>query len=326
MAEFMEIKAAADFLGNGAIEINRYESEIYDICRRGSITLQRLPSVPASGAPHRYFEQTAVAQAQFTDPRNITPSASGPNRVERSAVIKAIVGQTNLSLFDVNVTRQQGQFAYVEAKDIEDIVSGIELARASSVWSGNDTSLTIPTTNQYMGLLSQVSQQFTVAPGASIIDGIKATVAQMVANQTYKVMPSCIYVNPLLGDYIDREAKATEVTLGQMNVGTGLVVSTINTQAGALPIVPDPFLPFASTALYGFAAPPSGYRSYFVAILTEDAVEIPYVHGGDGNPNPRIFQLGLLGGLQGQYVGIKFDCVIAKGASYAHAVVAVQRP
>jgi hypothetical protein len=321
MAEFMEIKAAADFLGNGAIEINRYESEIYDICRRGSITLQRLP-----GAPHRYFEQTAVAQAQFTDPRNITPSASGPNRVERSAVIKAIVGQTNLSLFDVDVTRQQGQFAYVEAKDIEDIVSGIELARASSVWSGNDTSLTIPTTNQYMGLLSQLSQQFTVAPGASIIDGIKAAVAQMVANQTYKVMPSCIYVNPLLGDYIDREAKATEVTLGQMNVGTGLVVSTINTQAGALPIVPDPFLPFASTAQYGFSAPPSGYRSYFVAILSEDAVEIPYVHGGDGNPNPRIFQLGLLGGLQGQYVGIKFDCVIAKGASYAHAVVAVQRP
>ena len=326
MAEFMEIKAAADFLGNGAIEINRYESEIYDICRRGSITLQRLPSVPASGAPHRYFEQTAVAQAQFTDPRNISPSASGPNRVERSAVIKAIVGQTNLSLFDVDVTRQQGQFAYVEAKDIEDIVSGIELARASSVWSGNDTSLTTPTTNQYMGLLNQVAQQFTVAPGASIIDGIKAAVANMVANQTYKVMPSCIYVNPLLGDYIDREAKATEVTLGQMSVGIGLVVSTINTQAGALPIVPDPFLPFSTSAQYGFAAPPTGYRSYFVAILTEDSIEMPYVHGGDGNPNPRIFQLGLLGGLQGQYVGIKFDCVIAKGASYAHAVVAVQRP
>lgn len=326
MAQFMEIKAAADFLGNGAVEVNRYESEIYDIVRRGSITLQRLPSVPASGAPHRYFEQTAVAQAQFTDPRNIAPTASGPNRVERSAVIKAIIGQTNLSLFDVDVTRQQGQFAYVEAKDIEDIVNGIELARASSIWGGTDTSLTTPTTNQYMGLLAQVSQQFTVAPGASIIDGIKAAVAQMVANQTYKVMPSCIYVNPLLGDYIDREAKATEVTLGTMHVGIGLVVSTINTQAGALPIVPDPFLPFSSGSQFGFGAPPTGNRNYFVAILSEDAVEMPYVHGGDGNPNPRIFQLGLLGGLQGQYVGIKFDCVIAKGASYAHAVVAVQRP
>ena len=39
-----------------------------------------------------------------------------------------------------------------------------------------------------------------------------------------------------------------------------------------------------------------------------------------------LFQLGLTGNLSGQYVGIKFDAVLAKGASYNHSVVCVQRP
>src|SRR6185437_9845240 len=115
-AQLMQIAAAADFLGNGAIEINKYESEIFDIIRRTSIALQRFDRKPATGHPHRYFEQTAIAAAGFTDPRNITPTPTGPSRVERSAYIKAITNQTNLSLFDVEVTKQQGQFAQVEAK------------------------------------------------------------------------------------------------------------------------------------------------------------------------------------------------------------------
>ena len=50
------------------------------------------------------------------------------------------------------------------------------------------------------------------------------------------------------------------------------------------------------------------------------------MHGGDGNMNPRIFQLGLLANLTGQYVNVHFNAVIAKGATCAHAVVDVQRP
>jgi hypothetical protein len=53
---------------------------------------------------------------------------------------------------------------------------------------------------------------------------------------------------------------------------------------------------------------------------------MPVVHGGDGNLNPRLFQLGLLAGLQGQYVGILFDALIVKGATYAHRLVQVLRP
>src|SRR4051812_11041142 len=99
------VAAAADYLGNGAIEINKYESEIVDIIRRSSVALQRFSKMPATGHPHRYFDQTAIATGAFSDPRTIAVSATSPTRTERAAMIKAITAQTNVGLFDVDVTR-----------------------------------------------------------------------------------------------------------------------------------------------------------------------------------------------------------------------------
>ncbi|WP_024516835.1 hypothetical protein [Bradyrhizobium sp. Tv2a-2] len=328
------VKAAADFLGNGAIEINKYETEIYDIIRRNSVFLQRVDRRPANGHPHRYFEQTAIASATFTDPRNISPTPTGPTRVERSAMVKAITNQTNLSLFDVDVTRQQGQFAYVEAKDIEDIVNSVVVASASAVWTGTDTSLTSPTTTQYVSALTQISTSpnaaVAIANGASIIDGLKAQVAQMAANTTYVIRPTAIYIDPILGDYLDREAKASQLTFDKIEVVGGVKVNAIQTQIGTLPLIVDPFLGAAKTAqtvaAYGLSAVPSGFNGYYAVIVTEKDIEMAVVHGGDGNLNPRLFQLGLLAGLQGQYVAILFDNLIVKGFGYAHKLVQVIRP
>lgn len=320
------MRGNADFLGNGAIEINMYETEIFDIVRRTSIALQRFPQMPAMGQPHRYFEQTAIATAQFTDPRNITPTPSSPTRVERSAVIKALVNQTNISIFDKDVTQQQNQFAYVVAKDIEDIVNGVVVLSANAVWTGNDTSLVTPTTNQYFGLLTQITQTATIAPGSSIIDGLKAQIAAMFGNVNYTVRPSCLYMSPQLANYLDQEAKANQVTFGSAEVIGGVKVKTLSTQAGELPIIAEPYIPSASGSAYGFSAPPAGNLNYFCAILTEDLIEMPYISGNIPNQNPRLFQLGLTGNLTGQYVAIKFDLVLAKGPSYAHSIVAVQRP
>ena len=330
-AEMMSLKAAADYLGTGAIEVNEYEPVITDIVRRRSVALQRFKQVPATGQPHRYFEQTAIAQAVFSTTGGqgssaISPSPSSPTRVERSAFIKAVVNQSNIALFDKMVTQQQKKFAEVIARDIEDIISGINVTRAQGVWNGNDTSLTSPTTVQYVGLLSQITTQATIAPGASIIDGLKAEVAALFANPTYVVKPTAIYVNPVLGDYIDREARAGQITLTEIEVTSGVVVKALATQAGVLPLIGDQFLPAASGAAYGFSAPPSGNKNYFAVIITEDMVEMPYVSGETDNPNPMLFQLGLTGNLSGQFVGVMFDAVIAKAATYAHAVVAVQRP
>src|SRR3984957_16786889 len=174
------MKANADYLGNGAIEVNMYETEIFDLVRRSSPIMERIKAEPANGHPHRFFEETAIGQGVFTDPRTISYSAGGPTRQENVIYIKAMVNGSNFGLFDVQVTQQQGQFSYVEAKDVNDIISGIQVVRCQGIWQGTDTSYSSPSTIQYYGLLNQITQQETIGVGASIIDGLKAQIAKMV--------------------------------------------------------------------------------------------------------------------------------------------------
>lgn len=329
------ISASADYLGNGAIEINKYESEIVDIVRRTSPSLDRLRGrgawVPATGHPHRYFEQTAIASANATDPRSISPTPSGPTRVERSVLIKAITAQSNFSHFDVEVTRQQGQFARIEAKDIADISAAIVRKEAAMLWNGTDTSLTSATTLEWMGLVAQIvagGQIFYCNPGVSIIDTLKTSVATMVSSSTYDNRPSAFYLNPLLADKIDQEGKAFAYRFNEVEFTAGVTVRGLSTQSGILPLAPDPFITTLNNtqlAALGLNSIPSGATTaYLCAIVQEDMLELPYVNP-NGGAEPRIFQLGLLAGLQGQFVGIAYNAVVAKGAPYAHALVVVYR-
>lgn len=317
---------ATDFLGNGAIEVPFFESEIADLVRRDAVSLERFEHRRATGHPHRFLEQTAIATATWTDPRNIAPTPAGPTRVERFVPIKAMTNQTNFSLFDVEVTQQQGQFASVENLDLEDIISGIIITSGTGIWQGTDTSFSAPTTTQYFGLLGQITFQATIASGSSIVDGLKAQVAAMLAQTNFKVKPTAIYCNPIALDYLEREAKANNLVLGQVQITAGVTVKTLNTQAGELPLISEVFIPSSSGSAYGFAAPPAGLKNYYFAILTERWVHMPYISGKNDNPRPRVFQLGLASSLAGQYVGILFDTIVAKGATYAHSVVALQRP
>ena len=321
------IKAAADYLGNGAIEVNMYETEIADLVRRDSVALTRFHKVPATGHPHRYFEQTAIAQAGFTDPRNIAPTPTGPTRVERYAGIKAITAQTNFGLFDTEVTRQQGQFARVEATDVEDVTNSIIRTAGPAIWFGTDTSLTTPTTTQFVGAVNQITNKSQIALGSSIIDGMKSKVASIMANPTYKVRPTAIFLNPLLADFIDREAKAQSIQLDNVDVA-GVVVQGLRTQAGVLPLISDTDINYTTDNSYGFVAPATGNANYLAFIVTEPWVEVPVINGGGDNASllPRLFQLGLIGDLAAKYVGVYFASLIFKGASYAHAMVAVTRP
>ena len=136
--------------GAGAIEIDRYQTEITDIVRRRGIFGQRIKQVPATGHPSRFFEETAIASPSaangFVDPRNITPTLVTPTRAERSVPLKCLVSQINYNLFDLEVGAQQSQFAYLQAKDLADSVEGLLRTHDVALWNGNDTSLSAPTT------------------------------------------------------------------------------------------------------------------------------------------------------------------------------------
>src|SRR5213075_1339642 len=146
---FLDLSAAADFLGPGAVEVNRYQSEITDLVRRSNPFGQRIKQVPATGHPSRFFEQTAIrsptAAQAFVDPRNIVPTTQSPTRAERSVPLKALVSQINYNLFDLEVGSQQSQFAYLQAKDLADSVDGLMRTHDVALWAGNDTSLGTPT-------------------------------------------------------------------------------------------------------------------------------------------------------------------------------------
>ena len=321
-AQFVgDISAAADFLAPGAIEINRYQAEIFDLVRRRFVFGQRINQVPATGQPSRYFEQLAIPTAAFTDPRVIVPSATQPQRVERVVSLKALMAQINYSLFDVEVNQQQGQFAYLEAKDLTDAVDSVLKLHDTNLWTGTDTSLIVPTTSQYFGVSGQImsaTQVGAYAPGygigatASLVDGTKTAVAQMVSRQDYEVRPSAIYMNPLFADLFDQEAKTVQLYFNEVEVVPGTIVKALPTQAGVLPLVPDA----------GLSTVASGAQTQYAGIIVmEEFIEYHWLT----SPVPRVFQLGLVGNLAGQFVIIKFGAVVVKGAGYAHRIIYTAR-
>ena len=318
----MDIHAAADFLGPGAIEINMYQTEISDIVRRRGAFGQRIRQVPATGHPSRFFEQLAIvsptAAQGFVDPRNISATAGSPTRVELSVPLKALVSQINYSLFDIEVGAQQQQFAYLQAKDLADAVDGLLRTHDVALWNGSDTSLSAPTTLQYFGVAGQIvagGNVATIPTTESIVDGLKSTVATMVANASFEVRPTAIYANPVLLDLIDREMKTEfNVVLSTTQVAGGLTVKTLSTQAGDLPLIPEWALSYTGTPGSGSAVLPA-------YIVTESLIEYHWLT----DANPRVFRLGTIGSLAQQMVVVKFGAPVVKQASAAHYQVNVQR-
>jgi hypothetical protein len=323
------ISAAADFLGPGAIETNKYQSEIFDLVRRRGVLGQRINQTPATGQPSRYFEETAIPTAAATDPRVIVPVASQPQRIEQVLNLKALVAQINYSIFDVEVNQQQGQFAYLEAKDLTDAVDSVLKEHDKELWIGTDTNLIIPTTLQYFGISGQIlnaptlvvgggappgySQNLLISATGSLIDGIKTQVAKMVSRTDFEVKPSAWYSSPLFCDSIDREAKSFQLYYNETEIQPGVIVKAIPTQAGMLPLVPEPFIPIlASPGLNSVGVANQQFEGF---ILSEEFIEYHWLT----SPVPRVFQLGLLGNLAAQFVILKFGSVVAKGASYAHS-------
>ena len=224
------------FWGRAAIEVERYQTEIFDIVRRRGVFGQRIKQVPATGHPSRFFEETAIAAptaAQgFMDPRNIAPTLQSPTRVELAVPLKALVSQINYNLFDLEVTAQQSQFAYLQAKDLADAVDGLLRTHDVALWNGTDTSLSAPTTTQYFGAIGQIEaggNTVTVAKSTgNIVQTFRTAVAQMVSNSSYQVRPTAIYANPMLLDLIDQEMKVLfNVVLNTVEITAGIRVKAL---------------------------------------------------------------------------------------------------
>jgi hypothetical protein len=260
----------------------------------------------------------AAASAAFVNPRAIVPTIVQPTRIENAVPLKALVAQIDYNLFDMELGKQQSQFAYLQAKDLTDTVDGVLRTHDIALWNGTDTSMSSPTTPQYFGAIGQIAaggNSVSIPTTESIVDGLKSTIAQMLSNTNFGVRPTAIYANPVLLDLIDREMKTEfNVVLTTKNIEGGLTVKTLSTQAGDIPLIPEWTLPYTGVPGSGSAVLPA-------YIVTEDLIEYHWL----GEPNPRVFQLGMQGSLASQFAVIKFGAVVVKGASYAHYQVLVDR-
>ena len=357
-AKFTEISAAADYIGPGAVEVPLYQQEIRDLVQRRGLFGRRIKQVPATGHPSRFWEEKAGCapvpyDGKFYDPRLdealktlsveqriavkgelhrlglLTPEPHAtfdrpqaptpkPERVERYIPLKALVAQITYNLFDMELGKQQSQFAYLQAKDLTDTVENVLRTHDVALWNGTDTSLSSPTTAQYYGVAAQIAaggNTATVGTNESIVHALKSAVAEMVANTSFGVRPTAIYANPVLLDLIDREMKSEfNVALDTMVLDGGFTVKVLSTQVGDLPLIPEWTLPYTDKPGSGSAVLPA-------YIVTEDMIEYHWL----GDANPRVFQLGVPGSLASQYVVVKFGAPVVKGANYAHYQVLVER-
>lgn len=317
----IDVTAAMQFQGPGALVVDDFQKEITDALRRNSVLDGRIEYVPATGDISTYYEQNTINGGASVDPRSPSSTPTSNPRTSRGVKMKATTNQVNFGHYETIINQQQGHFTELKAKDLNDMLNGIGLHHGKMLWRGTDTNLVVPTTLQYVGLSRQITNTFSVGVGASIVSAICAKVAAMVSSETYELMPTAVYIHPLAHHYLVEEEKlaafnTTHISNLSKTTIAGLTVPAIQTAAGVLPLIPEPFIPSAVNATR------SANTDYGIAIVTEPLLEYHYV----GEKSMHLFELGTTGNLQQQYVGIKYGAPVAKGPSYAHAYGTIERP
>lgn len=305
--------AVADSMGNGYIEVPIFEKEITNLTHKRGIMLQRIVARPATGHPTRYFEQIARQNvAAFRDPRNLDTAWGEPTRREKSAFIKAVTSGIKFSHFDMEVGAQQGQFPTLKSDDLTDMVNDVLTAQDSKLWTGADTDLTSPTSNEYVGLLTQIKQTATIADSTRMAVAIRTEFARLAANKEKNVTPSLIVMNPLTLDLMEQEEEKTEnhVKFYEVEAVPGIKVRGIMTCMGVIPIVTDPFLPVTTA---------TNVATHKIVILSENLLRRFYI----GSDKVRVFEIGHQAdtSLAQKFMALQYDTIVAKGADYAHTIL-----
>jgi hypothetical protein len=321
IAASVDVAAAMQLQSPGALITDEFQKEITDTLRRSSVLEGRMTYTPATGDLSTYYEQNTINGGEAVDPRNITSTATSNPKTAHSLKMKAITNQVNFGLYDNLLGKQQNNFPELRAKDLADMLNGVGLRHGKMLWRGTDTNLMVPTTLQYVGIPKQITNTFSVGIGASIVSAICAKVAAMIASEVYELMPTAIYIHPLALHYLAEEEKLASFNsthipnLSKVTIA-GLSVQAIQTAAGVLPLIPEPFMPSTVNATR------TENTDYGFAIVTESMIEYHYV----GEKGIGLYELGTTGNLADSYVGVKFGAPVAKGPSYAHAYGVVERP
>lgn len=293
---------------------------IKDILSRDTLIRSRIKAKPEGMETFRWVEQTKLARnAAFGDPRNIAPVATDtPTRVEKLAKLKCITSRITYGMFDSALTRN-GTFGYVLEQDMRDAIVDCLGVSNTAIYNGNDTSYGTPTTSQYMGLMTAITQTATFNTGTLLTQQIKTQVAKM-GNKKFgvaKSLPTAIYVNPLTADMIDQEMenKDNNMKIYDVQITPGVIVPGIMTTAGVLPIIRDPEVTLAANATDN-----TKYDHKILLLNEELIVRHYFVDGNMSYGDPVVFKLGKVQSLVDDYVIFMADNVVVQYPDVAHCI------
>ncbi len=317
-SNFMRIDAAVADLNQGHyIEMPEFQPGMMDMLRRDYTILSRINATPATGYPSRYWEQTKLPDnSGFIDVRGGGTGYTGYSkdtldedygRVEKSLYLKAIVSGIKFTLFDKEVVQQQGQMEFLLAKDMADMTVTTLRKMNNGLWNGAATTVIDTTSKEYCGIITQIgAAKATIASTdttTKIPTVIREQVAKGVANTTWDARPTAIYANPM-SIHILEEELSKEVNWSRndsyMELVPGVRVPAIVTQAGRLPIIPDPFIPVASVA---------GKDTHSFIVMNESLLEYHYLTSF----LPRTFKMGINTSLTDNYLQLAFGAPVLKG-------------
>ena len=331
-AKFISAANVADYNQSHYWEFPEFQQGIQDFIDRKVTILPRIKTVPATGYPSRYKEQTKLPHnATFADVRTgvdkkgsygLTSINDDYGRVEKVVFLKCLVSRIKYTLFDKEMVQQQGQETELLKKDFMDMLNDFYMTQNDKIWNGTATGPDDTSSLEYSGILSQVKNKisiakpydFTTKQGDMITDQIRAQIAKQLADAKWNVWPTAVYADPVLVDRIINEerdrAGVRQVIPDGMTLANGWKVPTITTAIGNLPLISDSALK-ATTV--------EDKTKHTIAVINEDLIERHYLT----SPTPRIFKMSLNSDLLDDYVAVLFDGLVVKGADTAHFLMDV---
>lgn len=331
-AKFISAANVADYNQSHYWEFPEFQQGIQDFIDRKVTILPRIKTVPATGYPSRYKEQTKLPHnATFADVRTgvdkkgsygLTSINDDYGRVEKVVFLKCLVSRIKYTLFDKEMVQQQGQETELLKKDFMDMLNDFYMTQNDKIWNGTATGPDDTSSLEYSGILTQVKNKisiakpydFTTKQGDMITDQIRAQIAKQLADAKWNVWPTAVYADPVLVDRIINEerdrAGVRQVIPDGMTLANGWKVPTINTAIGNLPLISDSALK-ATTV--------EDKTKHTIAVINEDLIERHYLT----SPTPRIFKMSLNSDLLDDYVAVLFDGLVVKGADTAHFLMDV---
>jgi len=307
----LELEAATGFYP-GAILIDEFDKQIFDDVYRRYVLFNRIKKIKAPGETTGGFTQTALGNARVAPVRNLGFTPTNPTRSERvRRDIKAIVKDIQFGAFDLSVYGQQGnRYGDLEAKDVADQKNAALRLWSTLIYTGdidNDA-------NEFDGLNEILGAGENISTSESIVDAINRNCAEMVNNKDQLVLPTAIYTNAYVAFMIGQEllALGINVNIQQTSIFNGnnpMQVMFLNTPAGALPVISDPFNVGTTTTPY----------VYDLHILTEDLVSWQYVEVlGQAGADPKTFEMVLNNVLDKQFKTVMFGALELIGGTTHH--------